>query len=131
MKNILFFLGRMIVGVFYLYNAYNHFANLKNMAGYAGSKGVPLPELAVAGSGLLLLGAGILLILGIYTDYTTAALVLFFVPVSFLIHNFWAVGEEMKAMEMVNFLKNMALMGSALMFLNIAKPWPWSLKSGK
>jgi hypothetical protein len=44
-----------------------------------------------------------------------------------MMHNFWAVGPDEKAIQMINFTKNMALLGSALMFLKIGKPWPFSL----
>jgi uncharacterized membrane protein YphA (DoxX/SURF4 family) len=127
MKRLGFFVGKLIVGFFYLYNGVNHFANLKDVAGYAASKGVPLPEVAVAGSGLLLLVGGILFLSGIYTDIAVAALVLFFVPVTFMMHDFWAVGNDMKMVELVNFSKNLALMGSALLFLMIPKPWPMGI----
>jgi hypothetical protein len=45
-----------------------------------------------------------------------------------MIHNFWAVeDQQMKMAEMVNFTKNLALAASALMFLAIPTPWPFSL----
>lgn len=131
MKKLGFFVGKLMVGFFYLYNGVNHFANLKDVAGYAASKGVPLPEVATAGSGLLLLLAGILILSGIYTDIAVAAIVLFFVPVTLMMHNFWAVGDEMKMIELINFTKNMALAGSALLFLMIPQPWPMGLKGQK
>ena len=128
MKRLGFFIGKLMVGFFYLYNGVNHFANLKDVAAYAASKGVPLPAVAAAGSGLLLLVAGILILSGIYTDIAVVAIILFFVPVTFMMHNFWAVGDEMKMIELINFTKNMALMGSALLFLMIPQPWPMGLK---
>jgi uncharacterized membrane protein YphA (DoxX/SURF4 family) len=52
----------------------------------------------------------------------------FLVPVAFIMHNFWAVQDpQMKMVEMVNFTKNLALAASALMFLAIPQPWPFSL----
>jgi len=48
---IAFLIGRIIVGVYYLFNAASHFMQLEMMSGYAGSKGVPAPKSAVAGSG--------------------------------------------------------------------------------
>ena len=53
--NIAFLIGRVIVSGFFLMNAFNHFAQLNMMTGYAKSKGVPAPALAVGGSGVLLL----------------------------------------------------------------------------
>lgn len=128
---IAFFIGRLIVGAYYIYNGLNHFVKVGPMAEYARFKSVPLPQLAVVGSGILLLVGGIAVLSGKYPEIGVAALVLFFVPVTVMMHNFWAVGEEMKAAETINFLKNFALMGSALMFLAIKKPWPLSLDGNK
>jgi hypothetical protein len=41
---------------------------------------------------------------------------------------FWKEQDPMaKTAEMINFMKNIALMGSALMLLGIPQPWPFSL----
>ena len=46
--NIAFLVGRVIVGGFFLMNAFNHFAQLNMMAGYAKSKASPLPRSPLA-----------------------------------------------------------------------------------
>lgn len=122
-------MGRLIVRASYIYNAVNHFVKLGQLTEYAKYKGMPLPEIAVVGSGLLLLIGGISIVLGIFPEFGVTAIVLFLLPVTFMMHNFWAVVEEQKMAEMVNFTKNLALLGSALMFLAIKKPWPLSLES--
>ena len=129
--NIAFLVGRIIVGIFYLYNGINHFVKFGSMAQYAKFKGAPLPEVGVVVSGLLLLIAGVTIISGIFPEIGVASVVLFFLPVTFMMHNFWAVPDEQQMMEMINFSKNTALMGSALMFLAIKKPWPLSLQRSK
>jgi uncharacterized membrane protein YphA (DoxX/SURF4 family) len=54
--------------------------------------------------------------------------ILFLLPVSFTMHNFWAAQDPMQKMgDMLNFTKNMALIGCVLMFLAIPQPWPYSL----
>lgn len=128
---IVFFIGRLIVGGYYLYNGLNHFLKFGNMVQYTKYKEVPLPELAVIVSGLLLLTAGITFILGYFPEIGVLALVVFFIPVTFMMHNFWTAAADQKMGEMINFTKNMALMGSALMFLMIKRPWPLSLKRKK
>ncbi len=126
--DIAFLIGRIVLGVYYLFNAFNHFRNLNMLAGYAGSKGVPSPKLAVAGTGLLLLLGGLSILLGYQPTIGVILIVVFLVPVAFMMHNFWAVQDpQMKMVEMVNFTKNLALAASALMFLAIPQPWPFSL----
>ena len=125
---VVFLIGRILVGGFYLFNALNHFTQTNNLTEYARSKGVPAPKLAVLGSGLLLLMGGLSLLLGYRPDIGVAAITLFFLAVTFKMHNFWAVDDpQWRMVEMVNFLKNLALMGSAWMFLLIPTPWPFSL----
>lgn len=122
-----FLVGRIIVGVFWLFNAFNHFAQAKMMIPYAKSKGVPLAELAVPGTGLLLLIGGLSFLTGLYPLIGIAALVLFLIPTTFIMHSFWTVQDpQMKMLEMVNFNKNLALLGFLLISLLIPRPWPLS-----
>lgn len=122
-----FLVGRIIVGVFWLFNAFNHFAQAKMMIPYAKSKGVPLAELAVPGTGLLLLIGGLSFLTGLYPLIGIAALVLFLIPTTFIMHSFWTIQDpQMKMLEMVNFNKNLALLGFLLISLLIPRPWPFS-----
>ncbi|MGD0750556.1 MAG: DoxX family protein [Anaerolineales bacterium] len=125
---IAFLIGRIILGGYYLYSAVHHFMGIKMMSGYAASKGVPAPKLAVGGSGLLLLLGSLSILLG-YQPYIGAIMiVVFLVPVAFMMHNFWSVSDPQAKMgEMINFMKDIALAASALMFLAIPTPWPFSL----
>ena len=124
---ILFLIGRILVGGYYIFNGFNHFSKKDMMAGYAKSKGVPIPDITIPLTGLLLLLGGLSLLLGIYPYIGVALIVIFLVPVTFMMHNFWAVPKEQKMADMVQFMKNIALIGSTLMFLAIPTPWPFSL----
>ncbi|MBF8266609.1 MAG: hypothetical protein HW388_117 [Dehalococcoidia bacterium] len=120
-------IGRIIVGVYFLFNAFNHFTKSKMMAPYAASKGVPLPAVAVPGTGVLLALGGLSVALGFYTWVGALLLVVFLVPVAFIMHNFWTVKDpQMKMLEMVNFTKNLGLAGALLMVLAYAVESDWS-----
>ena len=125
---IAFLIGRIIVGIFYLFSAGGHFFQLNTMRGYAQSKGVPAPRLAVLGSGALLLIGGLTIIADFHPTLGIAALVLFYLPVTFMMFPFWKEHDPTaRSAEMINFMKNIALMGSALMLLGIPQPWPFGL----
>jgi putative oxidoreductase len=124
---ILFFLGRILAGGFYIYSGIKHFLNLTQLAGFAKTHGVPLPEIAVAGTGLLLFVAGFSFLLGYQPLIGIGAAVLFLVPVTFMMHAFWNMEGAARASNLVNFTKNAGLLGSVLMFLLIPRPWPLSL----
>src|SRR4051812_12704094 len=93
--DIIFFIGRVLFGGFFLYNAYQHLWNHSSMAGYAASKGVPFAQLAVIGSGLLILLGGYTMIAGVRVALGVWCIVLFLVPVTFQMQAFWKEGPEM------------------------------------
>lgn len=117
MENV-YFLGRIILGVYFLYNAYNHFANIESMSGYAGSKKVPHPKIAVAVTGAMLFVGGASILTGMSLVLGCWILVAFLVGTSFMMHQYWKVTDPMMKMgEKINFQKNMALVGALLMII--------------
>ncbi|MBI2305138.1 MAG: DoxX family protein [Chloroflexi bacterium] len=124
---IIFLIGRIVVGLYYLYNGVNHFRMYSGMVQYTKSGGVPLAEVAVPVTGLMLLGGGLSILLGIYPLVGVALGVLFLVPVALMMHRFWGVDPQTAMMQKPHFLKNIALAGSALMLLAVPTPWPLSL----
>lgn len=124
-----FLVGRIIAGVMFLFFGLNHFMQLEMMSGYAASKGVPAPKIAVLGSGLLLIIGGLSLALGFQPLIGVGALALFFIGVTPMMHNFWAVeDEQMKMNEMIQFMKNMTILGLVLMLAFVTDmDWPFSI----
>lgn len=123
-----FLIGRILFGGYFLYNALNHFLNVGFMAQYAGSKGVPAPEVAVLGTGLLLLVGGAAILLGYAPLVGIGAIAVFLIGVTPMMHDFWNVGDpQMRMAEMVNFSKNMALLGGTLMLVAIPQPWAYAV----
>jgi putative oxidoreductase len=126
-----FLIGRIIFGGYWLMAAVNHFKNLNHMSDYAKAKGTPLPKLAVAGSGVLLVAGGLSMLLGVYAPIGIVLLIVFLLGVSVQMHSFWKVDDaQLKQVDMINFTKNMALIGALLMFLLLPRPWPMSLGIG-
>jgi putative oxidoreductase len=111
-------LGRAVMGGFFIYSGVNHFKQTEEMAQYAGSKQVPQPHLAVQGSGALLLTGGAALALGLQKvgGALTAAFLLGVTPI---MHDFWrATDPNQKMNDMVQFGKNVALLGASLALMD-------------
>jgi len=124
----LFLAGRILYGGFFLLAGIDHFRYVSMMAPYAGSKGIPAPRLSVLGSGALLVLGGLSFLLGVRPTWGALFVTLFLVPVSLLMHNYWAVTDPTgRLQEMTNFKKNVGLLGAAWMSLLITGPWPLSL----
>ena len=86
-------IGRVVFGGFFVMNGLNHLFKVNDMAGYAKSKGVPSPKLAVVVSGLLILLGGLGLIFNLYVNWSVLLLVVFLLLVAFKMHNFWAMTD--------------------------------------
>lgn len=125
---IAFLIGRIIVGLYWLNGAFMHFTQAKSMVPYAKMKNVPFAEIAVPGTGVLLLVAALSILTGIYPVVAVAVLVVFLVPVTFMMHNFWTNQDQMARMnDMVMFTKNISMLGYTLTLLAIPQPWAFSL----
>jgi putative oxidoreductase len=121
--------GRAIFGGFFLYNGINHFVNRDALVAYARSKGVPAPEAVVAASGLMLLAGGASILTGVRPKTGACLISTFLSGVSPVMHAFWKEREpHARNQEMVNFTKNVALLGACLIAAAHAEPWPWQVE---
>lgn len=83
----------------------------------AAQAGIPFASLTVPFGGLLALLGGLSLVFGYKSKYGAWLIILFLLPVTFTMHNFWAIQDPMSAMlQQVMFLKNLSMMGGALAF---------------
>lgn len=122
------FLGRLVLGSFYLYYGINNIVDFAGMSGYATFKGVPLPGSAVIVGAILLMIGGLSLITGYRPTLGIVAMVLFLLPVTMLMHNYWSITDpQMRVIEQGPWMRNMALVGAALFLLAVPRPWTWSI----
>lgn len=118
-------LGRAVFGGFFLYNGINHFRNRKMMTEYSRSKNVPAATLAVIASGALITAGGLSLITGIRPKIGASLISGFLVGVTPVMHAFWQHDDPQQKMnELVNFSKNVALLGGAMLAAAVPEPWP-------
>jgi len=123
-----FMIGRLLFGGFFLYSGINHFKQREGMSQYAKGKHVPMPDVAVVASGAALIVGGASLLLGIKPKIGAAAVVGFLAGVSPVMHNFWKQEDpQQRQTEMIQFSKNMALLGGALALMGVEEPWPASV----
>ena len=61
------------------------------------------------------LGGGLTVLLGFKALLGAWALVFYLIPVSLIFHNFWAFTGAEQRMQVINFLKNHAIMGGLLL----------------
>ncbi len=126
---VLQLVARILLSWMFLQSAYAHLTQVKPMGAYAKSAGVPLPEVAVAGTGVMLLAGGLSLLLGFHPRIGAGLLFIFLVVVAFWMHAFWRVTDPMqRGAQRAQFWKNITIAGAMLwIFVNTSWPWPWAL----
>ena len=106
--------GRILFSAIFIMSGFLHFSSQE--IAYAAQAGVPTPGLLVPASGILALAGGVSILLGYRAKIGAWLLVLFLVPVTLMMHNFWAVKNPMMAqIQMAMFLKNVTMLGGALL----------------
>ena len=107
------FAGRILLALIFVISGYNKLVGFDGTVGYIASKGLPLPQLAAAAAIAIELIGGILLVIGWQTRWAATAIFLFLIPTTLIFHPFWAVAAG-KQMEMIQFMKNLCIMGGML-----------------
>ena len=120
------FLGRLLFVLIYLMAGANHFA--KQTIAFAASQGVPMASVLVPISGIIALLGSLSILLGYRAKLGAWLIVLFLIGVTPL-HKFWGISDPMmQQMQMVMFMKNIAMLGGALLITQFGSG-PWSLDS--
>jgi putative oxidoreductase len=120
-------LGRLFYSLIFVVAGFGHFTHQE--IAYAAAQGIPIAGVLVPASGIMAIAGGLSILLGFHGKLGAWLLVLFLVPVTFTMHNFWAVKDPMmQQIQMAMFLKNISMLGSALFFTQIATG-PLSLDS--
>ena len=82
----------------------------------------------MAATGAALIFGGASLLLGIKPKMGGMAIAGFLAGVSPVMHNFWKQQDpQQRQTEMIQFAKNMALLGSAFALIGVEEPWPASV----
>lgn len=106
--------ARQLLAVTFIIASAGHFT--PDTVASAAQHGVPLAGLLVPLSGLIALTGGISLLFGYHARIGAGLLVLFLVPVTLMMHNFWAASDAtMFRAELVLFMRNTLLLAGALL----------------
>jgi putative oxidoreductase len=115
MTDAIALLGRILLAAMFIYAGYGKIGGFAGTAGYIASQGLPLPQVLAAGTIVLEIVAGVLLVVGWKARWAALALALFTVLASVIFHAFWSVPAEQFRTQQLFFLKNMAVVGGLLM----------------
>jgi putative oxidoreductase len=108
-------IGRIFIAMIFLGAAFHKITGFQGTLGYMKSQMGALPDgvlafLLVGAIAFLVIG-GLGVLFGAATRFGALLLVIFLLSVTPIFHAFWAVPEEQVQMQLINFQKNLALIG--------------------
>jgi len=119
---------RLLFTLIFLMAGLTHFSS--QTIGFAASQGVPFASIVVPLAGAMAFLGGLSILLGYRAKLGAWLIVLFLVGVTPM-HRFWGIADPMmRQMQMVMFMKNLAMLGGALLISQLGAG-PWSLDSRK
>jgi putative oxidoreductase len=119
-------LGRVLFALIFITAAPRHFTH-EGIA-HAANLGIPLANLLVPLSGILALTGALSVATGFHAKYGALALILFLVPVTLGMHQFWHIPDPaQRHIQLAMFEKNISMIGAAV-FLAYHGPGPFSVR---
>ncbi|MCS7020653.1 MAG: DoxX family protein [Gemmataceae bacterium] len=108
-------LGRIGLSAIFLISGAGKIFSWEQTAGYMSSKGMPLVPLFLVGAIVLELVGGLSVLVGYKARLGAGLLIVFLIPATVIFHNFWAFEGQEQQMQMIMFLKNLAILGGLLL----------------
>ena len=121
MDRWLLVLGRVLLSVIFILSGLGKIPHFHDIAGMMAQKGIPLATVALVITLCIEIGGGLMVLTGFGARYAALILFLWLIPVTLVFHHFWGLPAEQQQDQMVNFLKNVAIMGG-LLILMFASP---------
>ncbi len=118
--------GRILLAYIFVLSGYGKITNFAGSAGYMAKFGMPMVEFLLVCAILLELVGSLMLLVGWKARWGALALIVLVVPTTLIFHAYWAVPPEQAYGQMIQFQKNLAILGG-LLFALFAGPGRLSL----
>jgi putative oxidoreductase len=97
-----------------------HLRQREMATGYSKMMGAPAPEITVVLTGIQIIVAGLMIVLGIWVDLAALLVIAFLIPTNYWMHPYWKMDDpDQKLMNQTQFWKNTALAGGALILFSL------------
>ena len=118
MKNSADLIGRILIGLFFFYEAFDTMVFFDDTRETLTSYGINFAQdfLIVCSIIILLIGA-IMVIIGYYASIGALLLFIYWLVFTIVVYSFWNEPEETKSLYLVSFMRNLALCGGLLILV--------------
>jgi putative oxidoreductase len=113
-RSIVPLVGRFLISIIFILGGLSKIGAFSMYAGFVAVAHLPLPKVSLAIAIVIELLGGLAILVGLYTRFTAWVVFLYLIPTTILFHNFWAFQGAARIENLVNFEKNLAIMGGLL-----------------
>ncbi len=106
--------GRVLLSLIFILSAFGKLADLAGTAAFMRAAGIPAVWLFLPGAIVLELGGGLAILSGYGMRLGVAALIVFLIPTTLIFHAFWQASGIERTGQLINFMKNLAIIGGLL-----------------
>ena len=114
-------LGRVLLSAIFILSGLGKLPHFHDVAGMMAAKSIPLASAALVITLFIEIGGGLMVLTGYKARYAALVIALWLIPVTLVFHHFWGIPAEQQQDQMINFLKNVAIIGG-LLVLAYASP---------
>jgi len=108
---------KKIATIFLMSAVGNKIPNFNSVAAYMATEGVPAPPFALVGAIVFLVAGSLSVIAGFKIRIGAALLLVFLVLATYFFHDFWTFEGQEQQMQMIQFMKNLSLMGTMVFLM--------------
>jgi putative oxidoreductase len=109
--------GRCFIALIFILSAVgNKIPQFNNVVESMRSEGVPVPAVMLVGAIVFLVAGGLSVVTGYKIQIGAGLLLVFLILATYFFHDFWNFEGEQAQQQMIQFMKNLSLMGT-MMFL--------------
>jgi putative oxidoreductase len=112
--NALWLIGRVLMAMIFIQSGFGKLMGLGVFAATLADAGLPMSSVLAPIAVVIELGGGLAILLGIGTRYAALALIIFIAVATLIAHRFWTYPPEQQPTQMVQFGKNLAIIGGFL-----------------
>ncbi len=106
--------GRILLSLIFVMSGFSKIPGWENTLGYMASKGMPMTQFFLFMAIVIEIAGGLSLLMGYKTRVGASLLIVFLIPATLIFHNFWTLTGMEQQMQMIMFMKNLAIIGGLL-----------------
>lgn len=108
-------IGRILLSTIFIMSGFHKIFSWEQTSEQMSNEGMVLVPLFLVGAILCEIGGGLSVLLGCWARVGAMVLIAFLIPTTLIFHDFWTYQGEEQQSQMINFMKNLAIMGGLML----------------